>query len=152
DSLPPMRDHDAGPAVVRRIAVDAIENEPDEAIRIERADSEIRPVAAPDHQIGEVLGRVLRRNVVVAERIIERFGHRLEADSVQRPNLNHRAMSSASSRSRPNAERQMCESSGTLTRISGTRLRSMMNTAGSVRPIRIAGTPCFFASVNNSSS
>src|SRR5260370_15960550 len=132
-----MRDGDAGPTVVGGIAVETMENESDETIAIECAHREIRPVAAPNYEIGEVLGGVLRRNVVVAERIVERRGHRLEADAGQRSNLNHRAINSASSptprmtssielppRSRANAERPLRESSGVVGRVSTSPSRS----------------------------
>jgi dolichyl-phosphate-mannose-protein mannosyltransferase len=54
-------------------------------------------------------------------------------------------------RRRANAERQMRTSSGVVMRTSATPLRSMMNVAGSVRPMRRALTPADFARRRTSS-
>src|SRR5438067_6212458 len=134
-----MRDHHAGAAVVGLFTVETIEHESDEPIAVECADSELPPVTATQHETRQILGRVLRGDVVIAERIVERSGHRLEVDAGERANVDQCARTSGASsptprmtpsiesppRSRPNAVCQMRESSGVVVRISGTHLSTM---------------------------
>src|SRR5581483_12307024 len=54
DAAPPMRDHHASAAVVRLIAVKAIENEADEPLAVERSDREIRPISAAHDEVRQI--------------------------------------------------------------------------------------------------
>src|SRR5204863_3321852 len=153
DALPPVRQHHAGAAVVRRVAIETIEDEADQPRAVERADGEVRTVAAPDHQAAQILGGVVRRDGVVAEGVVERGGHLVEVDAGQRADRDHCATSSASPASRAsNAERHTRATSGAAARTSGTPLRSMRNMPSCVWPMRAAGTPCVLARRSTSST
>src|SRR5438552_7168639 len=89
EALAAMRDHDAGAAVVGIFSIEAVEDEANEPLAVEGAGGEIGTIAAAPHEIRQVLDAVIRGDVVVAEGVIERFGHRFERDDGERPDVDH---------------------------------------------------------------
>src|SRR5947209_6678391 len=149
DALPPMRDHDARAAVVRVVAIKAVEDEPGEPVAVERAGREVRTEPPPRHELPQILDRIVRRDVVVAERVVERRRQRLERLPAQVADLDQCATTSGASsptprmtsstvsppRSSANAVRQTRAISSAEVRTSGTPLRSITNAPATVRPI-----------------
>src|SRR5205823_2386816 len=81
-----------------------------EAFTVKCTDGKIGPIATANHEIREVLSRVVRRNVVIAECVVERFGHRFEADAFERTDV------ALSAHHRPKTEPRAA---------AGTRLRTI---------------------------